>query len=103
MSRLLVARVVFIVAAVAVLALHVVVVIVIVIEEVGAFVGGRGARADAILGQCGGHLHAVALSFRLGGQYLLPKKGRNFRIFMMTIGKVALQTVVYSCEKSFPK
>lgn len=78
MSRLLVARVVFIVAAVAVLAVHIVVVIVVVIEEVGAFVGGRDARADAVLGQRGRHLHAVALSFGLGGHDLFPE-GRWLR------------------------
>lgn len=73
MSRLLIARVILIVAAVAIPVLHIVIVIVVVIEEVGAFVGGRGACADTVLRQRGGHLHTVALSFRLGGQYLFPE------------------------------
>lgn len=74
MSRLLVARVVFIVAAVAVPVLHVVIIIVVVIEEVRAFIGSRGTCADAVLGQRGGHLHAIALGFCLGGQNLFPEE-----------------------------
>lgn len=74
MSRLLVARVVFIVAAVAVSVLHIVIIIVVVIEEVRAFIGSRGTCGDAVLGQCGGHLYAIALGFCLGGQYLLPEE-----------------------------
>lgn len=46
-SRLLVAGVVLIIAAVAVPVLHVVVVVV-VIEDIGAFVGGRDRRANAV-------------------------------------------------------
>lgn len=63
-SRLLVARVVLVIAAVAVPALHVVIVIV-VIEDVRAFVRDRGGCAHAVFGQCGGDLYTVALCFRL--------------------------------------
>lgn len=80
MSWLLVAWVILIVAAVAVPVFHVVFVVVVVVEEVGAFVGGRGTCADAVFGQRGGHLHAVALGFRLGGQHLFPEG----RCYMMS-------------------
>ena len=79
MSWLLVAWVILIVAAVTVPVFHVVFVVVVVVEEVGAFVGGRGTCADAVFGQRGGHLHAVALGFRLGGQHLFPE-GRCYMI-----------------------
>lgn len=72
MSWFLIARVVLIVAAVAIPALHVIVIIVIVIEEVGAFVGGRDACANAVLGQRGGDLHAIAFGFCFSGQDLFP-------------------------------
>lgn len=65
-SRLLVARVVLVIAAVAVPGLHVVIVVV-VIEYVGAFVRDRGGCAHAVFSQCGGDLYTVALCFRLSG------------------------------------
>lgn len=67
MSRFLVARVVLIVAAVTVPVLHIIVIIVIVIEEVGAFIRGRGTCADTVLCQCSGHLYPITLSFSLSG------------------------------------
>lgn len=79
-SGLLGSRVIFIVAAVLIIlvfVLQVLVVIVIVIEEVGALIGGRGAGADAILCQGGGHLHTVALSVCFGGVDLLPVRDRE--------------------------
>ena len=89
MSWLLVAWVILIVAAVAVPVFHVVLVVIVVIEEVGAFVGGRGTCADAVFGQRGGHLHAVTLGFRLGGQHLFPE-GRYY----MTESRLKLCIVV---------
>lgn len=73
MSRLLIARVVLVVAAVAIFTLHIVVIVVIVIEEVRALVGSRDTRTDAVLGQRGGDFHTIALSFRFGGHNLFPE------------------------------
>lgn len=67
MSGLLVARVIFVIAAVTIPVLHVVVVIVVVIEEVRAFIRSRGTRADTVFSQSGGDLHTIPLGFCFGG------------------------------------
>lgn len=66
MSGLLIARVIFVIAAVTIPVLHVIVVIVVVIEEVRAFIRSWGTCADTVFSQSGGHLHAISLGFCFG-------------------------------------